>query len=902
MKLIGKILFLMLGVVISLQAVPPVLNYAGQVAVNGQPFEGEGLFKFALVNTDGKITYWSNDGTSINGSEPQASVKVSVRGGLYSLLLGNTAMAGMGAINAQGFSQHSDARLRVWFSDGVNGFQQLSPDRPFASVPYAFSAGKATIADGSIGKSMLGSDLIADLNKSVTITRDMLPQDVRDDLNKTVMITRSMLPADVLADLNRSSATASPITLSMLAPEVTAKLDQNGSGGNSTVVNPPVVGSTLAVPHGSSAPTGYSMYHQVGLPKELVWEEKAPVSVGRWSTDGVEVFNGEIYFLGGKNTSVQKIVERYKPAIDSWETLSPMSIAREGSSCAVLAGKIYAIGGMGLTSVEIYDPATDTWSNGTALPSVTERAYAIVINGLIYLVGGKNGSGQSINQVLSFNPSANQWTTKANMPTSRHGAQLVWFENRIWTIGGSFGSSGSETNKVESYDPATDTWLTESPLITARNWAVAWVANGRIYVGGGLYNSNQLSSIESYNPITKKWSSVGNFPENKYVAGMVVLNNKAYVIGGYSAGGVFSNKVYAADLNASMEGVYDLYRKDGNASPGTPLVQAEVADGSVTASKIAQNSVGIWQLNPIVMKYLKPEITAQPQAQTVYADSNVSYSVTAEGKYLTYQWKKDGSNLTGENNANLYITDANSTLHDGNYSVVVSNDFGSVESGLVEVKVTDSLLNGLVGWWKFDQGSGTVAYDSSGNGNDGSLTGGPTWATGKIGGALSFDGVDDYVEVSSRRWNMENLFSISFWYFNNGTDGTIFSLGNPPYNNEILLWVLSGRQDFYFHKGAGNWARIHEPTLSQGWHHKTTIVNGGCLANQMSSFINGSLYQSTYTVDGIPGLLSDLQNRVLRIGLRVNDDKFFKGLIDDVRIYDRALSAKEVQALYNMGQ
>ena len=79
MKFIGQILFLMLGVVISLQAVPPVLNYAGQVAVNGQPFEGEGLFKFALVNANGNITYWSNDdGTSVNGSEPQASVKAPV--------------------------------------------------------------------------------------------------------------------------------------------------------------------------------------------------------------------------------------------------------------------------------------------------------------------------------------------------------------------------------------------------------------------------------------------------------------------------------------------------------------------------------------------------------------------------------------------------------------------------------------------------------------------------------------------------------------------------------------------------------------------------------------------------------------------------------------------------------
>ena len=93
----------------------------------------------------------------------------------------------------------------------MNGFQQLSPDRPFASVPYAFSAGtaqtagSATIAVGSINKSMLGSDVIADLNKTVIITREMLPQDVRDDLNKTITITRDMLPQDVRDDLNRTA-------------------------------------------------------------------------------------------------------------------------------------------------------------------------------------------------------------------------------------------------------------------------------------------------------------------------------------------------------------------------------------------------------------------------------------------------------------------------------------------------------------------------------------------------------------------------------------------------------------------------------------------------------------------------------------------------------------------------
>ena len=192
-----------------------------------------------------------------------------------------------------------------------------------------------------------------------------------------------------------------------------------------------------------------------------------------------------------------------------------------------------------------------------------------------------------------------------------------------------------------------------------------------------------------------------------------------------------------------MAGVYDLYRKDGNASIGTPLVQAEVVNGSVTsnkiaigavtASKIANNTITKAQLNDQILKYLKPEITIQPQDQTVFEDTNSSFSVTAKGKYLNYQWKKDGVDLTGETNATLNITDANATLHDGNYSVVVSNDFGSLESTeiLLDVNTTWS-TDGLVGWWKFDEGSGVVAYDSSGNGYNGSLSGAPPWVSGKL--------------------------------------------------------------------------------------------------------------------------------------------------------------------------
>ena len=594
----------------------------------------------------------------------------------------------------------------------------ITRDMLSQQVLTQLDANGSSASIGPITRDMLPASVLNDLNKTIVITRDMLPQDVRDDLNKTTVITRQMLPADVLADLNHSISAGS-ISLNMLAPEVRNDLnrritkqmlgndvltDINATIGMSrlssevteklnqekttTNYHAPSVGSLLAVPSGSDAPSGYLLY-QRGEPKELVWEEKAPVSVARYAYDGVEVLDGKIYFVGGQDGSSSKnIAERYDPPTNAWESIASMSVARKGVGSSVLNGKLYAIGGVGLSSVEVFDPNTGNWIVGVALPSEVNQGAAITVNGKIYLIGGRNASGQRINQVLCLDPSSNQWTAMANMPTARSGNNLVWFENRIWAIGG---NDGSYSKKVESYDPNSDSWRIEVSLSTVRHWSVAWVSSGKIYAGGGINGSSHLQSIEVYDPTARQWANAGNFPEKKFAADAVVLNNKVYVIAGEN-GSSHSNKVFAADLNASVEGVYDLYRKDGDAPVGTPVVQSEYADGSVTTAK----------LDSTILKYLKPEITLQPQALAVNADSNASFSVIAEGKYLTYQWKKDGVDLVGETNNTLFITDANATNHDGNYSVVVSNDFGSLESEKVEVEVYDFspiYAEGLIGWF-----------------------------------------------------------------------------------------------------------------------------------------------------------------------------------------------------------
>ena len=853
MNLIHKILILLFGVAICVQAVPPVLNYAGQVAVNGEAFDGNGLFKFALVNANGSTTYWSNDGTSVNGSQPQASVAVVVSGGLYSILLGNTAQQGMGAINPAVFAQHNDAELRVWFSDGVNGFQQLSPDRPFASVPYAFSAGTATIADGSINKAMLGNDVIADLNKTVTITRDMLTQDIRDDLNSTIGMNR-------------------------LSSEVTEKLNQEKTTTN---YNAPSVGSLLAVPYGSSAPAGYSLYQQ-GVPKDLVWEEMAPITRGRGIFDGIETLDGKIYLIGGGGTEEEKkFVERYSTSTNTWETISPLLEGRFAVASTVLDSKIYAIGGIGdssaLSSVEIFDPSTGEWTSGQPLPSGVNRSDAITVNNKIYLVGGWDAANQNTNQLLCFDPLTNAWTIKASMTHARHGAKVVWFRNRIWAIGGNNGSEN--LTKVESYDPISNTWREEASLNVARHLAVAWVSNGNIFVGGGW--NPWLNSVEYYDSNSKMWKLTGTFPQNKAISGAVVSGNKIYIVSGESASGVKSKKVFAADLNASIEEVYDLYRKDGDAPVGTPVVQSEYADGSVTTSK----------LDATILKYLKPEITSQPQASTIYAGGDGTVSFSAEGKYLSYQWKKDGSDLTGETNATLTITDANATLHDGNYSVVVSNDFGSVESNKVEVQISDALLNGLVGWWKFDEGSGTVAYDSSGNGNDGNLINGPTWVSGKIGGALSFDGVNDHVRIGNVLNNMSSS-CFSLWFKPASVPS---GHGYMVFKQHTYALTFASNAGIHLNFGNGNeWGNLNLSTSTldlNKWYNVTATRESGV----MKVFIDINLLANKFY-----NTSSGSNSSLLVFG--GNGTNSFNGLIDDVRIYDRALSPEEVQALYNMGQ
>jgi len=130
MKAQFTIVLALLGVLaIPVPAQEVEFNYEGRVSVDGLPYTGPGYFKFAIVNGDGSITYWSNDGTSVAGSEPAAAVVTDVTDSVFNIIIGDASQANMQPLEASIFNGYEQVFLRVWFSDGVLSFEHLASDR-----------------------------------------------------------------------------------------------------------------------------------------------------------------------------------------------------------------------------------------------------------------------------------------------------------------------------------------------------------------------------------------------------------------------------------------------------------------------------------------------------------------------------------------------------------------------------------------------------------------------------------------------------------------------------------------------------------------------------------------------------------------------------------------------------
>ena len=216
-------------------------------------------------------------------------------------------------------------------------------------------------------------------------------------------------------------------------------------------------------------------------------------------------------------------------------------------------------------------------------------------------------------------------------------------------------------------------------------------------------------------------------------------------------------------------------------------------------------------------------------------------------------------------------------------------DEAAVESILLDI----SLRNGIVAHYSFDDG----VSDTSGQGNDGTNNG-STEVAGQLSNCREFDGVNDYVDTNSSTIVPANDFSISCWVnFYVVGDGVFLGAQNSGNGGYLFYYTGSALSSFKVASGGpgnnGNVTYTWTPTTSTWYHLVTTVSSTG----GMKLYIDGSEVASDADTDDVIS-----QANTYCIGARDNNGAlslYFDGKMDEVVIYNRALSASEVTRLYN---
>jgi len=230
-----------------------------------------------------------------------------------------------------------------------------------------------------------------------------------------------------------------------------------------------------------------------------------------------------------------------------------------------------------------------------------------------------------------------------------------------------------------------------------------------------------------------------------------------------------------------------------------------------------------------------------------------------------------------------------------------------VNSGMVIVSVLILLAlcglvsavedSNLISHWKFDEGEGSTVYDSAGN-NDGTVYG-AVWTTGQIDGALNFDGLDDYVRTPNNVFTNAQLASgatLSAWF---NTDSTAYYgciADNEGYLTLGVNHIYAANPNKLFGIVDGGYHRFFSSSdvIDNLWHLAAIVWDG---TNTAILYLDGVNVSSGVSYPPTP----DSKDRPFAIGAHSTIAAYFDGTIDDVRVYDRALSAEEIWQLYQEG-
>jgi len=295
-----------------------------------------------------------------------------------------------------------------------------------------------------------------------------------------------------------------------------------------------------------------------------------------------------------------------------------------------------------------------------------------------------------------------------------------------------------------------------------------------------------------------------------------------------------------------------------------------------------------------------PTISTQPASQSVATPQTATFSVVAGGSApLSYQWKKNGVDISGATSAS-YTTPPTTLSDTGTiYTVVITNALGSTTSANAVLTIV-----GPIGYWALNDNTGTQAADSSGNNNNGTLTNGPTWTTGRFDYAVNFDGTNDFIDLGAPATfnSLQVPMTITGWFYKTSTTPSnqpLFAQYKGTTGHQLIKMVRvdSGQLKYYGSTAGGGYQSFGTlvPALNT-WNFFAVKVSGTIAAPAVTIYLNGASQGTNFAA------LSSTPATAAKIyigGDEANSGERFTGKIDDVRIYNYALSSADISALYN---
>ena len=546
----------------------------------------------------------------------------------------------------------------------------------------------------------------------------------------------------------------------------------------------------------------------------------------------------------------------------TWARKAEMPIPRYCHSTNIVGGKIYAVGGWNpqlgsLTRVDEYDPSTHTWTRKADMPTPRGCTSAVVVNDKIYVIGGDASEDPIISIVEVYDPSTDTWAEQTELPSQRYWFSTCVVDGIIYVIGGNNGSRAGDTrthlNTVEAYDTTTDTWTSKTPMPTRKSFLATCAVDGLIYaIGGGAPG---IADVEVYEPATDTWTRKASMPTPRYGLDAVVVCGKIYAIGGwyFSLGGPIYSTVEVYDL------VTDMWTRGVDIPVTTAGLSASAVDGRiyVMGGATAPHDNDHWIL------------TSAVYANEPIVDFNGDGIVdTADMCIMVDHW--------GEN---YPLCDIGPTpFGDG---IVDVEDLKVFADRLFE-KVDDPTL---IAHWPFDEAQSDIAYNSVAD-CDGTVIGGPVWQPdgGIVAGALQFDGIDDYVRTDYLLDPADGKFSVLAW-IKGGAPGQVV-LSQADGSNWLCMDSVDGclmTELKATGRGAGPLPPSEAVIIDANWHRIGLVWDG----SYRYLYVDGvEIAKDAAPLSSLEGAYGGLY---FGASSTLAPDSFFSGLIDDVRIYNRAV-------------